>query len=173
MRILLDIDGPCADFVGHLLERCGAHLPPSMVTEWNILNFLSPENTTRAKILLQDENFWAEIPVVPEALEGVERLERKHEVFFATSPWISCSTWEKTRRVWVAEYFRIPAYRIVFANDKGLLGGDVLIDDRPQNLENWREYNREGMAFLYSMPHNSRFSWPHRGGWPEIIQAFC
>lgn len=159
MIVLLDVDGPCADLVGHAIAV--ARLP---ITPDDHVNYDDLPRYPGVRELFGDYAFWQSLPVVAGAIAGVDRIRTAgHEVVFVTAPWRYCRGWADARRDWLASYFAARAADVIVAERKELVRGDVLIDDRPETLESWvLGTDANVQAMLYRMAHNAaaHSRWP-------------
>lgn len=173
MRILLDVDGPLADFVGAALavvnELGATKYARSEVRDWDMDKLLPQRLRQAFWERVTSAGFCAALRPVDGAVEVVADLRSKHEVFFVTSDMATCPTWAHERRGWLKEHFGVHFKSVVHTHAKYLVRGDVLVDDKPSHCEEWQEANPEGLAILWSMPHNrtmdERFS--SVSTWPE------
>ena len=94
-------------------------------------------------------------------------LEPRFDVYYATSPWWSCVGWETARRAWLEEHFDATREQVVITTDKSILGGDVFIDDKPENVSGWQDANPGGQGFLLQATYNDGMAWD------EILERLC
>jgi len=167
-RVLLDVDGVLADFVGGYLallaEHTGIVATPEQITAFDIGASLglTREQSARMKRAIGDaEHFARKLAVYPGAQEGVAALHKVAEVYIVTSPWNSNRTWTYDREQWLAEHFGIPHARVVHSA-KHLVRGDVLIDDKTETLRAWSVEHEFGKPIQWVTPHNQRDEWD---GW--------
>lgn len=159
MLILMDADGPAADFSNHLLRSVGSKKTLKNVTEWNIRKLLTDEQSKRMDKLLSDSEgtFWATQPATRGAKKGIKLLvSAGHKIHWLTSPWPSCRTWEATRREWLKKNFGAHFADITTNFKKWMIHGDVLIDDKTEHVVEW-QCNRAwtpGAALLFDAPYN-------------------
>lgn len=67
------------------------------------------------------------------ALRSIKRLETKYDVFIlSTAPWKNISSWGH-KRLWVEKHLPTMRKKLILSNNKDLLIGDYLIDDRLRN----------------------------------------
>lgn len=158
MRIVLDVDGVLANFVGSALEiinaLSGDQFWEGNVTMWNMEALLPPE--------LRPAFFWhVEQPGFVERMEPLrgethvarELMRRGHDVVFATSPWKTSPHWEQERRSWLAREFgrNVEVHSVA---DKSPVSGDVFVDDKPIHVQQWQAANPTGRAFLFDATYN-------------------
>lgn len=174
MRILLDVDGVCADFTAEILHRVGSNLTLEDITQWDLFELMGADKKKRAMNVLKEQYFWRYLPVIDGAQAGYAALVAAgHEVCFATSPWVSCREWGHARREWLKEHFIISNEQLIIVNDKSWLSGDVMIDDKPENLTAWQSLNT-GLAMLYDAPYNANCGRPlARHDWTSIVNELC
>jgi 5'(3')-deoxyribonucleotidase len=183
MRILLDVDGVIADFEGWAHEIAlrlwpNRQLKVQVPEAWGF----------RERYRLSNAEFWQlelelarasarTMQLIPGALNGVQYLAHHHEVFFVTAPYKINRSWEADRRDWLHHYFgRAAMKRVVSTSCKYLVSGDVLIDDRIDNLWAWSADHPGGRCVWFrredTVPH-----WYNRGqidlvhDWSEVRKA--
>jgi 5'(3')-deoxyribonucleotidase len=153
MRIYLDMDGVLADltsgWIPYLNEMSGKNLTVNEVDMWGIEKVYDIPFSEARKPLHQP-GFWEGLPAYPGVSEFVETLDNMgHEVYIATSPFpSSVCAWGK--KMWVKEHlpFLAPS-RVILIHDKHLLRGDMLVDDKPENLVAF-----QGHRMLFNQPWN-------------------
>lgn len=163
-KILIDVDGVTADLVTAVYEAIDSDKDPKSLRQWDFLELLSKEQESHARELMNSPDFWSGLPVIDGAKRAIKHLKDfGHQIVWVTSPWESCLGWETARRNWIRNNFGDDD--IVITRDKGHIQGDVFIDDKPQNVEEWKKANPQGKALLFDAPHNrevyhlSTFSW--------------
>ncbi len=165
LRVLMDCDGPAADFTGHLLRSIGSSLTLADITDWDVFGFLEEEQKKDAYRLLRESFFWRELPVVDGAREKIKAIKQAgHDIYWVTTSWPGCRTWASDREKWLKDHFGAHYTRVVVCADKKVVAGDVIIDDKPENLEPWAEEHKAGRALLFDAPYNKdskmeRVSW--------------
>lgn len=171
MRVLLDCDGVLADCIPYLFKRIGADFGP--VDNWDFLKFLEGEQKTRATQLMKEPVFWAFLPLIEGAQEGVKRIEDAgHEIHYVTSEWKSCSGWGNARRYWLKENFGADPSRVHISDSKHIISGDVFVDDKPEHILSWDVEQGGGFrtsAILMDSHHNQNFDWAHRFDWSKLL----
>lgn len=168
MRALIDVDGVVANFSEHLLGRVGSSATFDDVTEWDIFSLIErkdgPERKKVALQMMEDPEFWASLPVMEGAIEGVNIIKETMEVFWVTSPWPTCQGWDIARRTWLNTHFGADPKHVIITASKFVCVGDMFIDDHVDNVEKWQQHHPDKMALLYDAPYNKgekhvRFSW--------------
>lgn len=177
-RILLDVDGVCADFMNHLLRQLTWEAPHLEVPKEEdiktvrLKDSLSPELLREALMILERPEFWAGIPQYPEAREYVPRLVSRHRVRFVTAPWISCEDWEGVRRRWLAVAYGVTSGAMISTSDKASVDGDLFIDDQVSMVADWQKAHPQGRGIVLARPWNHsedvvRWTWPEVIAWIE------
>lgn len=157
--ILLDMDGPLADFDLHFWERCTADghqfdvAHPSLQHHRFFTEHIPNRRERSAARQMVDTSGWfRSLPVTPGAIEGVEALRSAgHEVWVCTKPLEVNPTCRDEKAAWLAEHMPFLERRLIIAPDKSLIYGDVLLDDAPKMewlpLALWR-------PVVFSAPYN-------------------
>ena len=173
-RLLCDVDSSLNEWSQHALDEIELVLsrPSPKLTEltkgYDIMAILDEEQEELLKTMLSGPTFWATLPVIPGAQKGIRAIEdAAHEVFYVTSPWIDCETWEHERRMWLAMHFGADYKHVIPIHHKELVQGDVFVDDRPDKVVDWATANPYGTAFLYEQPYNVK----ERKDWPSFTWA--
>lgn len=157
-RVLLDVDGVLADFLTPsfaILNRLSglSHVAADL-KEWDLFS-LFPRTVEDA---FYDEcnkpGFCSSLPVLPGAVEFVAGLREVADVYIVTSPMNHNQTWTWERQQWLKQHFDVPHRHIVHTSAKYLCVGDVLIDDRPLNIEEWEREHAKGVGALWDAPYN-------------------
>lgn len=182
MRFLIDVDGVVADLVSHILNRLNHEFPkldiPMLADIQSDLFSLetSPLPVEALKYTLDwitTPGFGKDLPLIEGALEGIEKIRKSgHDIFWVTAPWWGAPTWEHDRRHWIAKHFSDNHEKVIFAHAKYVCAGDIFIDDRIKNINEWSAHNRSGLALVYNQPWNSQKKYMdqehHRFSWDKI-----
>lgn len=117
---------------------------------------------------LREEDFFADLDVMPDAQRVLAALQDKYEIFIATAA-MEVPTSFNAKYAWLERHFPyIPHTHIVFCGDKSILRADYLIDDNPRQLERFR-----GTGILFDAPHNANISGYTRvRNWLEVEELF-
>lgn len=161
MVVLLDADGVLSDFVRHVhdtyFDLFGIRKADDSVVSWDVFSSLGATNFQRKQVMKELERpGWIEaMPLLDGAQSFVETLrEEGHDIVCVTSPWESSPTWDFERRNWLKKNLGIRANKVIFATDKFLVRGDVLIDDRSRNVRMWTRENCLGLGLLFDQSYN-------------------
>lgn len=153
MRVLVDVDGVCANIISGLdacARREGApSVHEDMFPEFDFQHCTWPEGAGPLYAWMQRAGFCQELPWYPNAKEVIRRLLRAgHEVAFCTSMFADSPTWAYDRQVWCRRSF--PDVSVIFCSKKTWIRGDILIDDALHNVRPWLLEGRK--AYLIDRP---------------------
>ena len=132
MRIICDMDEVIVDMMGPLLceynKRYGADINIDDITQWQLPGDMMD--------IFYSYNFFAELPVIPRAVHGLNLLGNMgHEIIIASNSMnVPEIAYQKTQ--WVDNYLRRFKCNLILTARKDLLQGDVIIDDNPDYLIN-------------------------------------
>jgi 5'(3')-deoxyribonucleotidase len=169
MKINSDCDGVVADFEASLVEAIGADLRER--DTWDIFSYLTEEQAKAAREILAGGEFWANLPLIDGAKEGIDFLTNMgHEIVWVTSPWTSCPDWDAIRTEWLHRHFG--ERPVIITKEKDDREADAFIDDKPAHIEKWQAAFPNGKAYLYDQNYNRSFSWPRRFTWDQVAKVF-
>ena len=95
------------------------------------------------------EGFFKDLKPIADSQEVVRALTDKYDVFIASAA-MQYPNSLKEKSEWLDKYFPFIHWRNrILCGDKHILKGDILIDDRSYNLE---QFN--GRSLLFTSPHN-------------------
>jgi 5'(3')-deoxyribonucleotidase len=120
------------------------------------------------RAFLDAEDFFEDLPLMPDAQDVLKELSSRFEIFIATQAMsVPNSLGPKYR--WLQRHFSfIQPSHYVFCGDKSILKADYLIDDMPRNLERFA-----GQGLLYSAPHNlTATEFVRVDSWLQIAEYF-
>jgi 5'(3')-deoxyribonucleotidase len=164
MRIYLDMDGVIVDLMGHWLPWLNTHTDKNLTVEdihmWGIEKVYEIP-FSKARKPLHRPQFWEDLLPYPDAIEFVKELhDRGHEVYLSTAPFPSDNCmWGK--KVWMEDHLPfLPSSRLCILQDKFLLRGDMMVDDKPENLIKF-----EGLRVLFSQPWNQKLNLGVMASW--------
>lgn len=139
--IIMDVDGPVADlypaWFQAVEDRTGFRANP-MDRDWQVWDAAALFPAEHHDVLFQclgDPNLYEHVRPVPGSLEGIRKLQSHHRVVFCTSVH-NGHAGAKLR--WLVRHGFLESVRhcpeYVECSDKGLIRGDIMVDDRPKNL---------------------------------------
>lgn len=153
------MDGPLADLDSAFFARCQAEGwdlditdIPSQTDRFISNHVVDETHRELSRSFLDSPGFFRELPVVPGAREGVDKLlSYDLEIWLCTKPLETSNTSRDEKAAWVREHFPEFAEKIIMTPDKSLAKGDVLLDDAIP--VNWidRSY---WSPVVYTMPYN-------------------
>lgn len=161
MIVLLDCDGILCNFIGGVLDVVqyvtGTRHEYEEIDQWDFwpcLN-LDPTDKFAVDVYLKSCGFCSKLRPMPGAREAVAELQKRCEVYCVTVPYHGNKTWCHERTEWLWREVGIPASQIIFTESKHMVRGNVLIDDKPDNLSSW-SYSEEGnsLCVLWNRPWN-------------------
>jgi 5'-nucleotidase len=152
-RICVDMDEVMADTLSEHLRRYNAVYDEQIAAGdlwgkglWDVVS-VDRQETLRA--ILHAEDFFEDLPVMPDCPEVLRGLAQRFEIFIASQAMTVPTSFGPKYR-WLLRHFPfLPPTHFVFCGDKSILHADYLIDDMPRNLLKFT-----GTGVLYSAPHN-------------------
>ena len=154
MKILIDIDDTISNFGEVLLKWLNLENNTNYKKEdidnweWFREKFNDPWKPTEYK------KFWKEVKIDTDAIKCIENLIIKgHEVYLVTASFPNDTLGYKIRKT-LSNFNKnlINRNNIIVCYNKGLIKGDIRIDDGIHNL-----YNDGSLNILYSQPWNQNF----------------
>jgi 5'(3')-deoxyribonucleotidase len=160
-HIAVDMDDVVVDFVGGLIAAMytehGVIITVEQLeaTGWDLHPLLDPiVGYSWWNWLREREWLWANFPAVPGAMGGLEQLHRQgHYLELITSKpkWARHNVWK-----WLGKW-RPPFDQVTIVTDSkarkvDFTKADILIDDKPENIQGFLDDGRRGL--LFARPHN-------------------
>lgn len=159
-RILCDVDGVLADFVGCVLDyvqrNAGLSYLHSAVDQWDCFAALGlPEHWPYFREQCDRLDLCRRMQPLPGAAEFYAALSLLGEVRVCTTP--MTPAWLSQRAEWLVE-FGVPLKDQIqtFAKEDLVPAWDVLIDDKTENCEAFERAG--GRAFCIAAPYNANVS---------------
>lgn len=178
--VLVDFDGVMCDMLTPLIELFNKQFDCSFTIK-NIGSWTLPENMK--PIFLHTPDFFANLKPFDGAIEGVKTLAEDFEVYFVTDA-LSKPNIAKDKLRW-REKHGLEDIPIIITGNKGMIKGDIIIDDAPHHLKSFIEAgtNRFGISVdLMGAPYTKKLDpsiLPYitvAKSWKEIIyqiEHFC
>lgn len=163
MILLHDLDGVHVAWQRGFARSAREHQPNidfedlDEPAEWDMTAGKSPEAIKTIHHVLELPGFYRNLDPIPGGLEVLNKLqELGHENFFVSSPYLSNPTCASDKYAWLEEYYgRSWAKRLILTNDKTLVDGDVLFDDKPiitgARTPTWRQV-------LFTQSYNIKYT---------------
>ena len=172
-RICVDMDEVMADTLYEHLRRYNQEFDEAVTPDdlagkglWEVAPL---DRQTQVRAFVDAEDFFEDLPLMPDAQPVLQDLSRRFEIFIATQAMtVPNSLGPKYR--WLQRHFPfIPPTNYVFCGNKSILRADYLIDDLPRNLQRF-----EGQGLLYTAPHNlTATGFTRVNNWPEVAEYFA
>lgn len=157
-KILLDVDGVLANFVGKYLHEVNSRLNTTY-THQDVNNFSIEKSLDIAHIKheIQAEickpGWCYSLELLPNAQESVKELKQLGRLVILTSN-MTTPNWTFERTNWLKDHFDISRLELIFAKSKYLIHGDYLIDDSTENCEKYSEEHPHSTVCLIDQPWN-------------------
>jgi 5'-nucleotidase len=170
-RILVDQDGVLANYEAGFEFWFRGLFPGYDVIPYEQRNtfyqedqygIIYPELKERIEAIPRLNGFYASLPLIRGAVEGIEKLAESNDVWICTSPKVDNPYCASEKFEWIRRFLREKwVRRTIITKDKTVVKGDYLIDDKP-NIQG--EYVPEWEQIVYDHPYNrgiekKRFTW--------------
>lgn len=141
MRLLVDMDAVIAHWGAEFdreLDLAGpaaASIPRTAdQPEWNLEAGRTDEERAIIRRIMREPGFYSRLAPIDGAKEALKSaLAMGHDVRIVSSPFISNPTCASDKLDWIVRHYGSHwASRLVLTNDKTLVRGDFLIDDKPE-----------------------------------------
>lgn len=171
-RIAVDMDEVLADTLSEHLARYnlehGETITKADLTGRWIWDIVSSDRHQRLTEYLQAEDFFEDLPVVPDSQEVLQNLCERYDVYIATAAMEFPNSFGPKYR-WLQRHFPfVSPSNYIFCGDKGIVRAHYLIDDLPRNFRRFC-----GQGILYTAPHNLGVSGYHRvDNWRQVAEFF-
>lgn len=175
--ILVDLDSVLADTLPHWLKRIqlttGRQVHVEDITDWDMTRCAQLADLTPTQIFspLSSAEFMLSVPPMPQASKVLAQLNEEHRVYVVTARWLENAT---STQQWLKEHFSfLRRNQLIFCEDKKLIMGNVLIEDRPQTLTEFRQIDPYATVIKVEYPYNVTAPCTHavKYGldiWPQI-----
>jgi 5'-nucleotidase len=167
------MDEVMADTLGEHLRRYNESFDEQIVvadlTGKGLWDVVSEDRLEDLRAIIQAEDFFEDLGVMPDSQEVLHDLTKRFEVFIATQAMSVPNSFGPKYR-WLQRHFPfLPPTNYVYCGDKSILRADYLIDDTPRNLHRF-----EGTGILYSAPHNlTAQGFARVADWREVAAYFA
>lgn len=167
------MDEVMADTLSEHLRRYNAFYDEDVAADdlsgkalWDVV---SADRQETLRQILHAEDFFEDLPVMPDSQAVLRELSQRFEIFVATQAMTVPTSFGPKYR-WLLRHFSfLPPTHFVFCGDKSILKADFLIDDMPRNLARFA-----GKGVLYSAPHNlGTEGYDRVASWHEVREYFA
>lgn len=137
-KVLCDVDGVAADFIGGVIrwiKKRGLVYTEDQFTQFDISNVIAPEIL---KEIGSEIGFCNSLEWYPGAFEFLLQLRDQTDLAFVTAPWNS-PTWEAERKNWLGRICKPGRVASIPSELKPWVHADFLIEDRIETLVAWLE----------------------------------
>lgn len=184
--ILVDLDGPMADFDlafynlcrdrGYAMHRGQVHNDNRCFKHRFATDCITdPDEKVAARSHVDTSDWFRHLPPTEGAIEGIQELLAHpgvDDVFFCTKPMEANATCRDDKAQWVEEHLGVDwVRRLIVTPDKGMIRGSILLDDAPKaqwfDRAEWRpvifpmSWNAPGSKFSQKMTvcNAPRWTW--------------
>ena len=176
MRILIDLDDTIADFQGRLAQLYNENNPNKPFDVAKRKDFYLGRGDTEHLVddtwhLMRGIGFFLSLDPIKGAVEAVNHLQNKHEVYIVTSAGTTFPLAPTEKYQWVEREFGIKMLNnLVITRAKYLVDGDILIDDKPFHED---EDKASWQHVVFDQPYNrhlknTRLNWSN---YPDVINS--
>lgn len=164
--LICDVDGCLGNFVFYFnkkMKEIGYKVNYKKSHDWKLINRFFPIKGRDIEKdymnILNDSNFWANIPLFKDSQEVLEKLNNKYKVLIVTSPFPDViEAFKKGRLEWLDKYFPfIEKYQIKFNSEKWKISADIIIEDKPETIEKFKGKLKIVMDALYNQDINTDY----------------
>lgn len=159
LLIYVDMDGIITDLLQKWLEAINkkhhTNYTVGDVTDWDVGKSLFGANGHKVYKYITQPMFFYDLEPLPGSVTAVEALQvLGHDVNILTAPASDHCATEKL--LWLKKYFPFINHKNVhITHRKDLLMGDVLIDDRGKNCEEYQAAHPNALVLAFEYPYNA------------------
>lgn len=153
MIVFVDMDEVMADTYGAHIEIYNQDFAECLTLDncmgREVWHTVPEDRQLSVKNHARNRGFFRDLKPIENSQEVLRELNAKHQVYIASAAMQFPNSLEE-KSDWLDEHFPfIPWQNRILLGHKHILKGDVLIDDRSYNLENF-----DGRSLLFTSPHN-------------------
>lgn len=159
---LVDMDGTLAGYTEELNRRLKLMASPEelQATQTGFAWDSEPKYIReRMQVIKANPGFWTELPPLE---DGFEILNVLHDLGYSIhiltkGPRYAPIGWME-KLTWCQKHIKPPInYDITITMDKGLVYGNVLVDDYPEYILRWLRWRKRGIVVMPDRPWNKDF----------------
>ena len=153
MVLFIDMDEVIADTYGAHVQIYNLDFQESLTIDAcmgnEVWRTVPEERQKSVRNHARNKGFFRDLKPITDSQFVLKKLNEKYELYIASAAMQFPNSLEE-KSDWLDEYFPfIPWQKRILCGDKHILKGDILIDDRSYNLENF-----QGRSLLFTSPHN-------------------
>lgn len=171
-RIAIDMDEVLADTLAEHIARYNrdhgeAITKADLGGKW-LWDIVSIDRHDRLEGYLRSEDFFEDLPVMPDSPHVLRAMAERYEIYIATSAMEFPNSFGPKYR-WLRRHFPfLDPRHFVFCGDKSILRADYLIDDQPRHFPTFK-----GKGILFTAPHNMNVTGCTRvDNWEQVERLF-
>lgn len=177
IRLAIDCDGVLANFTKGALSAykviTGRTIDPNSLKHWLFTSHLEFETAEQKELFhraLKAPGFAMSLEPLPGAKDAMKELRIIADVHVVTSPLSGSPTWAYERELWLSMHFGLPKSRIHHSEAKFVFSANIFVDDKPEHVREWSDYNPNGAAFLWDTPVNRQDTDLERlSSWEDLL----
>jgi 5'(3')-deoxyribonucleotidase len=173
--LLIDLDCTLVDMLPAWLKRYnvikGTNVQVSDIKEYDVGLVCTDQKVLYD--ILDEPGFFFHMSPMPDAVKYFQKLlDDGYDLVVVTQPPRRADLAIHDKRSWMKTYF--PSYdlsNMIFCHRKSLIAGDVLFDDKPSHLVEWKESHPNGLTATIDWPFNrvkADFRGSLENGWQEF-----
>ena len=171
ITIMVDIDDVLLPLVEHWIDNYkmfmkdydylaynshDKHLNKSMVVSWDIISCLKPTATDMFWNVLDSPDFWRDMAVDTNTVNALKAINDNPNIDLI----ICTDTYYKSATPKLTRFFELFPFikpsQVICAKEKWRINADIIIDDKPETLENFMlKYNPPFAVVKISQPWNA------------------
>ncbi len=150
---LVDLDGTLCNYSEAILERLVELRGPNDSPEDEMKSELPPHILARRRMIESTPGFWRNLKPIPAGLQLASLLvELAFDTHvFTKGPSYNSSAWAE-KFEWCR--LHVPELRVIVSEDKSLVHGDILVEDWPPYINQWRRRCPKGSVIIPAQPWN-------------------
>lgn len=154
MLALIDMDGTLCNYNSAMLKQLNNLLHGFV--EYEIDSWDDEKYDKLVDLIKKQSGFWRTLPKIELGFKAVELLkDYGFDLHILTKgPYKTTSAWSE-KVEWVREH--LPSTPITITEDKGLVYGDVLVDDWIPYCEAWLKFRPRGLLLMPAHKYNEGF----------------
>jgi 5'-nucleotidase len=167
MRAIIDIDGVLADNHTPWLDLYNLdyndHMTKEDIHSWDMDKLVKPECGRKIYEYLKRPELYVHAPQIKNSIGGVQVIrDMGFEILFVTSGFYMSKIDWMFRHGYTKSTMDNP--ELIICANKQLIKADIIIDDRPSNLEGFK------YPICFDQPWNQDYDGVRAKGWIGVIQ---